>query len=162
VESGGRADSQSPYAVGILQLSPATASDTLITEKGLGRLEAPEAAILKKYLKDRFSLIEGAKKGQKSIGKTFITNDDLKIPELNLLIGAIKIGLLLDEFSEPNGDVRVDKMIVLYNGGRKSKAAKLAIPYTGSTKDLVTQMPKETSDYIKKILGTNGVLHSII
>jgi hypothetical protein len=67
----------------------------------------------------------------------------------------------VDEFSS-NGIIRLDKIIAIYNGGRFSKSGKKIIPFKGSTKELLTQVPKETSDYIKKLAGTNGVLESIV
>lgn len=161
VESAGDEKAQSPYAVGLLQLSPATASDALVTEKGAGRLEKGESDLLKKYLGSRYSLIEGVNKNQTSIGKSFITVDDLKKPEFNLLVGSILIKQLIDEFSF-NRQINLPKIIAIYNGGRYSKAGKKIIPFKGTTKELLTIVPKETSDYVKKLVGTNGVLEGIV
>jgi len=161
IESAGNEKAQSPYATGLMQLSPATASDTIVKEKGAGRLQDGEAALLKKYLGDRYSLIEKVKPKQTSLGKTYITNSDLLKPEFNILVGAMLVKQLIDEFSE-NGVMRIDKVIAIYNGGRYSKAGKKIIPFKGSTKELLTQVPKETSDYIKKLGGVNSILESIV
>jgi soluble lytic murein transglycosylase-like protein len=64
IESGGNPNAKSPYATGLMQLSPATASDALVKEKGAGRLQAGEANLLKKYLGNRFSIIEKVKPKQ--------------------------------------------------------------------------------------------------
>ena len=61
IESGGNEKAQSPYAVGLMQLNGATASDTIVKEKGAGRLSQPEADMLKKYLGSRYSLVEKVK-----------------------------------------------------------------------------------------------------
>ncbi len=161
IESGGNPNAKSPYATGLMQLSPATASDALVREKGAGRLQAGEANLLKKYLGNRFSIIEKVKPKQTSLGKTFITNDDLFKPELNILIGSILVKQLMDEFTE-GGKLRLDKVVAIYNGGRFSKAGKRVIKFKGNTKELLTQVPKETSNYIVKLLGTQGILDTIV
>jgi len=161
VESGGNERATSPFAVGLMQVSPATASDVLIKEKGAGRLTNEEAVLVKKYLGNRYSLIENVKPNQKSIGKTFITNSELLKPEFNLLVGSIFLKQLIDEFSS-GGQVRLDKVISVYNGGRFSKSNKKIIPFKGTTKELLTQVPKETSNYILKLLGTQGILDTLV
>lgn len=161
IESAGNEKAKSPYATGLMQLSPATASDALVKEKGAGRLQAGEAALIKKYLGNRYSFIEKVKPKQTSIGKTFITNDDLLKPEFNILVGSILVKQLMDEFTE-DGKLRLDKVIAIYNGGRFSKAGKKVIKFKGNTKELLTQVPKETSQYIVKLLGTQGLLDTIV
>jgi len=161
IESAGNEKAQSPYATGLMQLSPATASDTLVKEKGAGRLQDGEVALLKKYLGTRYALIEKVKPKQTSIGKTFITNDDLKKPELNILIGTILLGQLINEFTE-NGKLRLDKIVAIYNGGRFSKSSKKIIPFKGSTEEMLAIVPKETANYIKKLIGTQGILDTIV
>ena len=162
IESGGKPNAESPYAVGLMQLSPATASDTLVKEKGLGRLSAPETELLKKYLGSRYTLIEGVKPKQTSLGKTFITKKDLLIPEFNVLIGTVLLKQLMDEFTEPNGKIRMDKVVVIYNGGRYGKIAKKVIESKEGIEQIVKIVPKETSSYILKLLGTDGVLDKMV
>jgi len=161
IESGGNPNAKSPYATGLMQLSPATASDVLVKEKGAGRLQDEEAALLKKYLGTRYSLIEKVKPKQTSLGKTFITNDDLLKPEFNILVGTILLGQLVSEFTE-KGVLRLDKVVTIYNGGRFSKAGKKIIKFQGSTKELLTQIPKESANYVVKLLGTQGLLDTIV
>lgn len=162
IESGGNQLAKSPYAVGLMQLSAATASDTLVKEKGLGRLSKEEIQILKKYLGSRYSIIESVKPKETSIGKTFINNNDLIQPELNILIGAILIKQLVSLFTESDGKVRMDKVVTIYNGGMYGATAKKIIAFKGTTEKLISEVPKETSDYIKKLLGVNSILDSIV
>lgn len=163
IESAGNPNAKSPYATGLMQLSPATASDTIVKEKGEGRLSNDEANILKKYLGSRYALIEGVKPKQTSLGKQpLITNEDLLKPELNILLGAILLKQLMDEFLQPDGKIRMDKVITIYNGGRYGAVAKKVIPFQGTTEQLVALVPKETSDYIKKLVGTQGVLDTMV
>lgn len=161
IESGGNEKAKSPYAVGLMQLNGATASDAIVKEKGAGRLKDGEAAILKKYLGSRYSNVEKVKPKQTSIGKTFVTNDDLFKPEFNVLVGSILLKQLLDEFSV-NGDLRLDKVITIYNGGRYSKAAKKVIQFKGTPSQMLAEVPNETSKYILKLLGTHGILDTIV
>lgn len=163
IESAGNEKAESPYAIGLMQVSKATASDVIVKEKGAGRLKAEESAILKKYLPyNTWKEIEKVKPKQKSLGKTFVTRDMLLKPEFNILIGAMLLGQLIDEFTDSKGNVRLDKVISIYNGGRSSKSSKKIIPFTGSTKELLTIAPKETSDYIKKLVGKNSVLDVLV
>lgn len=161
IESAGNPNASTKYATGLMQVGTASASDSLVTEKGSGRMSLQEEAILKKYLGSRFSLLQNVKAKQTSIGKTFITKEDLLKPEFNILVGSILLKQLVDEFTE-NGKVRMDKVITIYNGGRYSSTAKKVIKYKGSTNDLLAELPKETSAYIVKLLGTNGILDTIV
>jgi len=162
IESAGDPNAKSPYAIGLMQVSPAAASDALVKEKGAGRLSEPEAAILKKYLGSRYSLIESVKKGQTSLGKTFITKEDLFKPELNLLIGSILLKQLIDEFTQSDGRIRMDKVVTIYNGGRYGAVAKKIISFTGTIEEMMPQLPKETASYILKLLGSKGVLDTMV
>jgi soluble lytic murein transglycosylase-like protein len=162
IESGGNPKAESPYAVGLMQVGDATASDCLVKEKGAGRLSAEENAIIKKYLGERYSLIDSVKPKQTTLGKTFITKEDLFKPEFNIFVGTILLKQLMDEFTEPNGKIRMDKVVAIYNGGRYGKLAKKIIAYTGTIEELIKQVPKETSSYIVKLLGNDGLLDSMV
>lgn len=161
IESSGDPTAQTPYAYGLMQVGLATASDTLVYEKASGRLSSGEEALVKKYLGDRWKLIENVKGGQRSIGKTFITKGDLFKPEFNILIGTIILGQLINEFTE-NGKPRLDKIVVIYNTGRYSKTSKATINHTGDTTSLVSKLPKGVGDYVKKLVGVNGVLDVLV
>lgn len=162
IESSGNEKAETPYAVGLMQIAPSTASDAIIKEKSFGRLTKQEADILKRYIpKDTWQIIENVKPKQKSIGKTFITREMLFNPEFNILVGTIILGQLLDEFTE-DGIIRLDKLVVIYNRGFFDKVSKQVMAFKGETKDLKKILPQGTYDYIKKLVGVNGVLDILV
>lgn len=157
IESSGEANAQTPYAVGLMQVNPATASDVMVKEKLSGRLNAEESAIIKKYLGTRYEKLNTVNSKTKYTIGTFVTNEDLFKPEFNVLIGTLLLGQLIDEFTE-NGHIRFDKIVVIYNTGRFSKTSKTVIPYKGNTDSLMAVIPKGQSDYVLKLVGKNSVL----
>lgn len=161
IESSGDPTANTPYAYGLMQVGLATASDALVYEKSSGRLSAGEEILVRKYLGDRWNLIKNLSSGQKSIGKTFITKADLYKPEFNILVGTIILGQLINEFTE-NGRPRLDKVVVVYNTGRYAKISKTAMAHTGNTDTLVAKLPKGQADYIRKLVGVNGLLDILI
>jgi soluble lytic murein transglycosylase-like protein len=161
IESGGNPNAKTPYAYGLMQVGLATASDVLVYEKSSGRLRPQEEALVKKYLGTRWGLLEKVKPGQKSIGKTFITKQDLFKPEFNVLVGSILLGQLINEFTE-NGRPRLDKIVVVYNTGRYASISKKAIAHVGDTNSLIKILPKGQADYIRKLVGTNGLLDILV
>jgi soluble lytic murein transglycosylase-like protein len=160
IESAGNEKAQSPYAVGLMQVGLATASDGLILEKSSGRLSAQEEAILKKYM-GKIPQFDNLKANQKTIGKTWITKDLLLKPEYNILVGSIILKQLIDEFTV-DGVPRLDKVAVLYNAGRYGGIGKKTIAHKGTTEELVSMLPKEPSTYITKLVGTNGLLDIMV
>lgn len=161
IESAGKEKAETPYAIGLMQVGLATASDALVYEKSSGRLSSEEEAILKKHLGSKMKNLENLKKNQKSIGKTWIGKQELFNPELNILVGSIIVKQLADEFTE-NGVPRLDKVAVVYNAGRFGKIGKKAINHKGSVEELVGALPKEPSAYITKLVGTHGVLDILV
>jgi soluble lytic murein transglycosylase-like protein len=161
IESAGDEKAKTPYAYGLMQVGLATASDALVYEKSSGRLSAEEDSIVKKYLGNRYSKLNNLKKNQKSIGSTFVTPADLFNPEFNVLLGSIIVKQLVDEFTE-NGNPRLDKVVVIYNTGRFSKPAKLAIKHKGDTDSLLAKIPRGQGDYIRKLIGKNSLLDILV
>ncbi len=164
IESAGKSDAISGAgAVGLMQLIPASASDILVMENKKKRFNDQEKAILTKYLGNRFT--DGILK-MKFLGDkvtvngvtsaTWITKEDLMNPELNVLIGAIFLGLLIDEETDKKG-LRLDRVVLRYNRGYFSKIDKaLDLPA------LVVNQPTESKNYIYKLLGTNGTLDLLV
>ena len=77
------------------------------------------------------------------------------------MVGTIILGQLVNEFTE-NGRPRLDKVVVVYNTGRYAKISKTAIAHAGNTDTLVDILPKGQADYVKKLVGVNGLLDILI
>lgn len=162
IESGGNEKAETKWAIGLMQVGTSTASDVIFKEKGAGRLSDNEAEIIKKYLgKEKWKMIESVKPNQKSLGKTFVTRDELLNPEFNVLVGAMYLGQLIDEFTE-KGKPRLDKAVVVYNRGRFDSISKKVIPFKGTTEEIKNIVPYGTYSYIEKLLGKNSLLEVLI
>jgi soluble lytic murein transglycosylase-like protein len=119
--------------------------------------------LTKEYMRGRLTQVEKDK--LKSFGITFdakgntrkITQADLINPELNILIGAITLGQLMDKtWGTENGNIRMDRIIAWYNWGQGGFNRNSL-----DTKDLqgvLANIPAITQAYIKKMLGKNGSL----
>ena len=95
-------------------------------------------------------------------GKTrAITNADQIKPELNILIGSILLGQLVDtDWGTEDGEIKLDRVIAVYNAGAYGDTGKKARSKAYKTpKALADAVNTTTSAYIKKILGTDGALH---
>jgi soluble lytic murein transglycosylase-like protein len=161
IESGGK-NVQGTYATGLMQINPPTACDTLVREKGAGRLTDAEAQIIKKYIPTKWSLLENVKKGQTSLGSNlFITNADLLKPEFNILIGTILLKQLIDKFTQEDKIVRMDKVVTVYNAGLYASSSKAVMASKGTIEDIIKFVPKETSAYILKLVGQRGLLDTL-
>ena len=81
-------------------------------------------------------------------------------PELNILIGSIILGQLVDtDWGTENGEIKLDRIISVYNAGAYGDTGKKARSKTYKTpKDLASAVNSVTRAYIQKILGTNGAL----
>jgi hypothetical protein len=119
--------------------------------------------------KGRLSPAERTKLGAYQIvfdknGKTRnITNADQVKPELNILIGSIILGQLMDEsWATFAGNLRLDRVIAVYNAGafgdtgKKARLGDHATPVA-----LAADVNTITRAYINKILGSNGALDVI-
>lgn len=158
IESAGNANARNGRAIGLMQMSAGTASDALVKEKSSGRLNAEEEKILNKYLGSTWTT-NAAKivPGKTTSLGTWVPESALYKPGFALTVGAIYLGQLYDEFTV-NGQTRLDKVVAVYNMGRG--AAKNVIAFPGSVDELLkaANIPKETKNYVKKLMGTNGVL----
>ena len=158
--------SNRPYEcpVGLMQITPETATGVIFYENKQGRLTPAEKAVLQKYIsKEKLNCIYSmqffghpvkcskimVKSGNK-VGQ-IIEKKDLFHPELNILIGAMLIGQLVDQHTE-DGKPRMDKVIVRYNAGYFYKPKGTTIQQT------IASVPTESRNYVYKLLGENGVL----
>lgn len=153
VESGGNATAGASGGVtqGLMQWNRTYAKDQLEKELKLNRMT--------KLQKDKLASF-GIKFDAN--GKTrAITNADQLKPELNILIGSIVLGQLVDtDWGTENGEIKLDRVIAVYNAGAYGDTGKKARSKAYKTpKDLAGVVNSTTSAYIKKILGTDGALH---
>ncbi len=164
IESSGNSTAISGAgAVGLMQLVPAAASDILVMENLKKRLTEPEKAVIRKVLGARLDKGILAMKflGQKVTvdgvtNAVWVTKADLFNTEFNLVVGAIYLGLLIDESIE-NGVLRLDKLIVRYNIGYFAKGRGKQLPATAALA-MQSSLPTETKNYILKFAGTNGTM----
>jgi soluble lytic murein transglycosylase-like protein len=162
IESAGNANARNGRAIGLMQISAGTASDALVKEYSNDRLTADEETIIKKYLGSVWTTAKAKiVKGKTTSLGTWVTESSLTNVGFNMTVGAIYLGQLLDEFTAANGEVRLDKVVAVYNMGRGG--ARNIIGFNGSTTELLAaNIPNETKNYIKKLMGTNGVYHVTI
>jgi len=148
-------------AVGLMQLKPQTAHDTLVQENNFKRLSTAEKNILKKQLGARLdSILAQQYLGQKLKSNKYsgnvITKADLLNPEFNILVGSIYLGLLIDQHEE-KGTLRLDKVVLRYNQGYFYK------PKGNNIKETLISAKKRSEEayaYILKVVGKNGLLEA--
>jgi soluble lytic murein transglycosylase-like protein len=166
IESGGNEKAiSSAGAIGLMQLKPDSASDILVMENNKGFLSPPERNILTQKLGNRFTngILRMKFLGQKvTVGNktsaVWVTKEDLLDPLLNILIGAIYLGLLISEHTE-NGTVRFDKIVIRYNRGYFSDNRGRNL--RGTIADVIKNVPTESKNYVLKLLGINGTFDII-
>lgn len=163
VESGGNptAGGSGSVTQGLMQWNRTFAKGTLEAEKQLGRLSQAEEAKLKAY-----GLTFNA---SGKLNRAVSQADQIK-PELNILIGSILLGQLFDSYHEgtkkenvwgtdANGNLRLDRVIAVYNAGaygdtgKKARKGNHETPY-----NLAKDVNSTTASYIAKIYGKNGSL----
>jgi len=148
-------------AVGLMQLKPQTAHDTLVQENNFKRLSTAEKNILKKQLGVRLDAILaqqylGQKLKSNNYSGNVITKTDLLNPEFNILVGSIYLGLLIDQHEE-KGMLRLDKVVLRYNQGYFYK------PKGNTVKETLVSAKKRSEEayaYVLKVVGKNGLLEA--
>lgn len=161
---------------GLMQWNRNLVYATLEAEKKLGRLNSNEETKLKKFgytFDSKGKLLRNGKPIE------VIPQEDQLIPEFNILVGSILLGQYLDSFHDggkittdkkgnkilwavdDNGNLRLDKVVGVYNTGAYSETGRMArtapsvYPTVKSFADSVNSV---TNAYIKKLLGVNGYI----
>ena len=148
-------------AAGLMQVMPQTANDVIYFENKSGRLMPGELAILKKYLGTRINgplkqkYLSHKIKENNFTGNVVVKSDMLK-PEFNILIGAMYLGLLIDQHREASG-LRLDKALLRYAQGYFFKPAPGNVE---QVLDHVKGKSKEAYSYVLKVVGKNGLLET--
>lgn len=154
VESGGNASAGAAGHVtqGLMQWNRNYAKSQLETELNNGRMTDGEKAVLKKY-------------GVMTANNTFrdVTNADQLKPELNIAIGSIVLGRLLDEsWAKSDRGYHLDRVISVYNAGAYGSTGKMARQLTTPKYDtptsLATAVNPVTRAYISKVLAKDGAM----
>jgi len=154
VESGGNATAGSSGHItqGLMQWNRSYAQSQLLDEIKKGRLTDGEKSILQKY---------GVMSQNNAIRQ--VTNADQLKPELNITIGCIILGQLIDQsWGNSNGILHLDRVISVYNAGAYGdtgkKARQLTSPALSTPESLSKNINSISKDYIAKIMGKDGAL----
>jgi soluble lytic murein transglycosylase-like protein len=152
IESGGQERVISRAgAVGLMQVTPQTASGVIHLANKAGKLSNELKQALAVQLGERVACIAKQQyMGQPMKFNTAITAAELLTPGLNVLIGSLLLALLVAQHTE-NGIIRLDKVITRYNRGYFYKPK-------GTTQELMATAPAETRAYILKLVGVNSTL----
>ena len=155
VESGGKADAGSAGHItqGLMQWNRSYAKTQLERELSQNRMTPAEKSKLAEF---------GIKFDAN--GKTReITNADQLKPELNILIGSIVLGQLIDnDWAKEGNKLRLDRVIAVYNAGAYGDAGKKArLGNYPTPKALADSVNSITRAYIAKIVGKDGALDII-
>jgi soluble lytic murein transglycosylase-like protein len=161
VESGGKptAGASGHVTQGLMQLNRNYAKSNLEKELKEGRMSEGEKSILRKF---------GVMDSKGNIRA--VTNADQLKPELNILIGTILVGQMMDTdwgtTKTPQGNrINMDRIIAVYNAGAYGDTGKKARQITSPKLDDAVKLSQGvnpiTRSYIAKILGTDGTLDAI-
>lgn len=161
VESTMNPSADTGSTTGMMQWNrdPGYADKVLTTEFKLGRMSEAEKEILKR---------KGVKWSTSGVFQPITAAQQLDA-ELNILIGSIYLGQYADSivkgvqrpaFAVDNGQLRIDRMVPLYNTGEGSDDSINAMNKKFSTPLQTALNAKRTvtRDYIHKILGVNGAM----
>lgn len=155
VESNGNPNAGPKGGVtqGLMQWNRTFAKDQLELEFSKNRLSPSEKSKLSQF---------GINFDSNGKTRSIINADQLK-PELNILIGGIILGQLLDEkWAATGSNLRLDRVIAVYNAGAFGETGKKARLGNHPTPlALANDVNQITKAYIKKIMGKNGVLDVI-
>ena len=155
VESGGKADAGSAGHItqGLMQWNRSYAKTQLERELSQNRMTPAEKSKLAE-----FGISFNAN------GKTReITNADQLKPELNILIGSIVLGQLIDnDWAKEGNKLRLDRVIAVYNAGAYGDTGKKArLGNYPTPKALADSVNSISRSYIAKIVGKDGALDII-
>lgn len=164
IESGGNANARSSAgAVGLMQLTPDTCVTAIHLDYKDNRVSDAQLSLLSKYLGTKLSNIQKLRYlGDDKAGDTKLVASEVINPEVNLLIGAMLLGRLIDQentlLSLTESLIRWDKVVFRYNVGYFYKIkAKTFAGVLAEAKAKAT----ETGNYILKLAGKNGLLDSL-
>lgn len=169
IESNGQPNIVSPAgAIGLMQLMVG-ASDVLVIENMKQRFSQEEKDAFTKFLGKRFTdgILKMKFLGDKKtidgitydgVTQKYLTKADLVKPAFNILLGAVYLGILIDE-STKNGKCNLHKVVIRYNKGYFADKKGASIP--DSVDEAVASANTESKNYILKLMGSNGLLETL-
>ena len=165
-ESGGNNVGENSFgAIGLTQMTRATAYDTILKEVKLGFLMDFEKDYIKKmvpaFKTKNFAIKAGVFEGLYPVSRgSTIWNQlgtALKDPEFNIFMSSMRLSQLAYQFRDSQGVPQLHKVLGRYNGtiATGERVAKYKNAWDAAA---ASDVPTETRNYIKKVLGVNGFL----
>lgn len=147
-------------SVGIMQISPNMFYEVYYKEIRADRISAELKSKVSKFLNIDFNS-KNTPSSATPILKSKVATA-LRNPEFNILASAIVLRRLLEESSDNDMTMRLDKAVVKYNAGLYSKSTKTQEYKTGDTTAVISVAPSITKVYIPKIVGKNGAMYYLL
>jgi len=153
VESGGKPKAGSGNTQNLMQANVSYMKSQLENEYKSNRLSEAEKQKLAQF---------GIKFDSKGNTRDITVEDNFK-PELNILIGSIVLGQLIDQSwaKDSTGALKLASVITVYNAGMYGQWGKIAIKNPSSDPKVIHDALKgntTTQAYIRKMYGINGAL----
>ena len=158
IESKGDSMAVSPeLCTGVLQILASSATDIIILAKREGCLHPEQIQELSRILGEvRTDKILSFK----LLGNKAIKRKELYNVDLNLLLGTMYLSVLINRVKCTGKSIRWDKVAVGYNSGYF--AYNSGRDLKGNVKSVVKSVNRESSNYVLKLLGKNGILRLIL
>ena len=167
VESAGndKVGMNSAGAIGLGQVTRPAAYDAIKKEIIDGYLTDDEKAYVKRKVpalgKNDFRMKYGAYDGIQYAGNTAVQQQLLTAlrddTEFNIFISSMILAQLAERYRDVNGVPKLHQVIANYNGGKKYGDISKKYPNAWDAVK-ATDLPTETKNYMKKLVGTNGFL----
>ena len=166
VESGGndKVGMNSAGAIGLGQVTRPAAYDAIKKEITDGYMTLDEKAYVKRKVpalgKNDFRIKYGGYEGITYQGNTEVQKqllDALNDAEFNIFVSSMILAQLAERYRDLNGVPKLHQVIAHYNGGRKYGDVSKKYPNAWDAAK-ASDLPTETKNYIKKLVGTNGFL----
>jgi hypothetical protein len=166
VESAGndKVGMNSAGAIGLGQVTRPAAYDAIKKEIIDGYMTDDEKAYVKRKVPalgaNDFKIKYGGYEGITYQGNTVVQKqllDALNDAEFNIFVSSMILAQLAERYRDMNGVPKLHQVIAHYNGGRKYGDRSKAYPNAWDAVN-AADLPTETKNYMKKLVGTNGFL----
>ena len=151
-------------AIGLGQVTRPAAYDTIKKEIVDGYLTDDERAYIKRKVpalaKNDLRIKYGGYEGITYEGNPEVQTqllDALNDTEFNIFVSSMILAQLAERYRDSNGVPKLHQVIAHYNGGKKYGDVSKKYPNAWDAAK-APDLPTETKNYIKKLVGTNGFL----